>query len=77
MTDLLDHVISRLRERPAAEQDEAAQAILAFLDREEPPCRLTPGQVEDVERIQEELRTGKMRLATDHDVDQLWRSFGA
>ncbi|MGA0597568.1 hypothetical protein [Enterovirga sp. CN4-39] len=76
MTELLEKALSRLRERPAADQDRAAEIILALLDQDSPEYDLTPEQEEDVARIQAGLRNGSVRLATDEEVAATWRSFG-
>ena len=76
MTELLEKALSCLRERPAADQDRAAEIILALLDQDSPEYDLIPEQEEDVARIQAGLRNGSVRLATDEEVAATWRSFG-
>jgi hypothetical protein len=37
---------------------------------------LTSGQIADVNRIREDLRAGRTRLASDHEVAALWKQCG-
>ena len=76
MTELLEEALSRLRERPAADQDIAAEAIFAFVERDEPAYRLTPEQVDEVRRTLEGVRNGSIRVATEEEVEAMWRRFG-
>jgi hypothetical protein len=68
MTKLLDEAIEQLRELPDDEQDNAADAVFAFISSEEREYRLTPPQVDEVRRIQRGLRDGTARLASDREV---------
>ena len=77
MTELLDEAISRLRECPASEQDEATEALLAFLDRDQPAYRMSPEQLDEVRRTQEGLRDGTVRILSDEEVEAMWRRLGA
>jgi hypothetical protein len=76
MTKLLDQAIAQLRELPEAAQDDAAEALFAHIAGRQPDFRLTPEQVEDVKRIQRDLRSGATRLATDAEVAGLWKKCG-
>lgn len=77
MTILLDEAIAKARELPPAEQDLAAEAVLAVVHRHEPPGRLTPEQVEEVRRIRSALADGRERLLTDDEAEDMWRRLGA
>jgi hypothetical protein len=68
MTKLLEEAIEQLRELPDDEQDNAADAVFAFISSEEREYRLTPPQVDEVRRIQRGLRDGTVRLASDREV---------
>jgi hypothetical protein len=73
---LLDEAIAKVRELPEAQQDLAAEVLLSVVDQEEPTYRLTPEQVREVGRIQEDLRTGRATLASDQQVAALWKKCG-
>jgi hypothetical protein len=76
VTKLLDEAIARVRELPEAQQDLAAEVLLSVVDQEKPTYRLTPEQVREVRRIQEDLRTGRTTLASDQQVAALWKKCG-
>ncbi len=77
MTEMLEKAIAELRSRPDEEQDVAAEALLAFLAREEPPDYvLTPEQIEEVRQTLEGLENGTERLATEDEVEAMWRRLG-
>ena len=77
MTELLDEAIMRLRERPEADQDEAAKALLAFLDRDRSDYRLTAEQVEEVRRTRDGLRDRTVKLLTVEETEEMWRRLEA
>ena len=74
---MLEEAVARLRMRPEAEQEQAAEALLDFLGQEQQRYQLTPDQVEEVRQIQEGLADGSERLATDEEVAAMWRRHGA
>ncbi|HEX9322645.1 MAG TPA: addiction module protein [Xanthobacteraceae bacterium] len=74
MTKLLEDAIAQARELPADEQDLIAEALFAHMAGAE--FRLTDDQVEEVKRRQQELREGKTRLATDEEMEALWKKCG-
>ena len=76
MTKLLEQAIEQLRERPADEQNAAAQALFVHMTSGSAAYRLTPQQVREVKRIQRDLRSGKTRTATNREMAALWKSCG-
>ena len=77
MTKRLEEAVAQARELPDEEQDEIAEMLFALMSIDEADYALSPEQVEEVKRIQEDLRTGKTRLATDEEVAEMWKKFGA
>jgi hypothetical protein len=73
MTKLLDEAVARLRKLPDDKQDEAAEALFAHL-ADDRRYRLTPEQVEEVKRIQQNLRTGASELVPEEAMDAFWKS---
>jgi hypothetical protein len=71
MTKLLDEAIEHLRDLPEEEQDSAAEALFAFISSDERQYRLLPHQVSEVQRIQNALRDGTTRLATDAEAQRV------
>jgi putative addiction module component (TIGR02574 family) len=76
MTKLLDQAIEQARELPAEEQDALAEALFAHIANDDRPYRLTADQVEEVRRRQQDLRDGKTQLATDEEVEAVWKRCG-
>ena len=76
MTKLLDEAIAKARKLPDSDQDLAAEAMLSVVYKDAPRRRLTPEQVEDVKRIQRDIREGRMTFATDDDMTALWKKCG-
>jgi hypothetical protein len=74
MTKLLDEVIAKMRALPAEAQDDIAELLAAVLHNREGVLPLTDEQVEEVRRTQEAVRRGD--VATDEEMDELWRRFG-
>jgi hypothetical protein len=74
MTKLLEQAIAKARELTESEQDAIADALFAHLAGARP--RLTPEQIADVNRIRDDLRTGRTRLATDEETAALWKKCG-
>ncbi|MEJ2374027.1 MAG: hypothetical protein P8Y53_10570 [Pseudolabrys sp.] len=73
---MLDDVIDRVRAWPEERQDEAAQLLLD-LEAQRTSCyRLTPEQVEEVQRIRQQLRDSTMTFATDEQMDAFWKKCG-
>ena len=76
MTKLLDDAIAKARELPDSEQDVVAEAVLSVVYKDAPRHRLTPDQVEQVKRIQRDIRGGRMSFATDGELAALWKKCG-
>lgn len=76
MTELLEEATARVRELPPKQQDMAAEAIFAVVERDQPRYRLTPEQIEEVRRTQADLKAGRTRLLTDEEVEAMWRRLG-
>ena len=76
MTKLLRDVIERVQQWPEERQDQAARLLLDLEARQNSPYRLTPEQVEEVGRIQQKLRDGTARFATDEEMAAFWKKCG-
>jgi hypothetical protein len=76
MTKLLDEAIAKVRTLPDAEQDRAAEALLAAFTPDADDYTLTPEQAEEVRRIRAGLATGETSIATADEVATLWRDLG-
>jgi hypothetical protein len=74
MTKLLDQVLAKVRALPEEEQDQIAELVAAVLQHGDTASPLTDEQVEEVKRTQEAVRRGE--VATDEEMDELWRRFG-
>ena len=74
MTKLLEDAIAQARELPEDEQDQIADALFAHMAAAE--FRLSDNQVEEVRRRQRALLEGKTPLATDEEMDALWKKCG-
>ena len=76
MTKLLEDAIAKVRQLPDAEQDAAAEALLSVVYKDDPRHRLTPHQIEEVKRIQRDVREGRMSRMNDEEMAALWRKCG-
>jgi hypothetical protein len=76
MTKLLEQAIDKARQLSDDEQDAIADALFAHLAKKDRRVRLTPDQIADVERIRNDLRSGRTRLATDEETAALWKKCG-
>ena len=74
---LVEQAIERLRALPPADQESAAETVLAIVEEYEHSYELTPEQVEEVKRTQEGLRTGSVKLLTEEETEAMWRRLGA
>jgi hypothetical protein len=74
MTKLLEEAIATVRELPDSAQDIAARFLLAFANPDAGLLELGDDQVAEVELAKREAREGKM--ATDAEMDEVWRRFG-
>lgn len=71
MRKLLEEAIEQLRELPEDQQDAAADVLFAYISSDEREYQLRADQAETVRRVRRDLRAGKTRLATDHEVTAL------
>jgi hypothetical protein len=76
MTKLLELAIAKARELSDSEQDAVADALFAHIGSKANSTRLTAEQIADVNRIRDDLRSGKTRLATDEETAALWKKCG-
>jgi hypothetical protein len=76
MTKLLEQAVAQARELTAEEQDAAADALFAHIANEDRRYRLSADQIEEVKRIRERLRSGETRLATEDEMQALWKKCG-
>jgi len=74
MTKLLEEAIAKVRALPESHQDIAANFLLSFANPNAHHYQLTDEQVAEVERAKLEVRAGK--IATDAEMDEVWRRFG-
>ena len=76
MTKLLQDVIERVRQWPEERQDQAALVLLDLEAQQANRYRLTPAQVSEVERIQQQVRDGSAEFATDEQMTAFWKKCG-
>ena len=76
MTKLLEEAIAKARELSEADQDMAAEAVLSVVYKDSPRYRPTLEQVDEIKRIQENMRAGKAKFATDEEMAALWKKCG-
>jgi hypothetical protein len=76
MTKLLEQAVSQARKLPDEAQDNVAEALFAYIAAQDQHYRLAPEQIADVKRIQQRLRNGETRLATDDEVAAVWKKSG-
>jgi hypothetical protein len=74
MTKLLEEAIATLRTLPESEQDRAAKFLLAFADPEGRNYQLDDAQAAEVEAARREVGEGK--IASDAEMNDVWRRFG-
>jgi hypothetical protein len=75
MTKLLEQAIASIQQLSELEQDVAAQFLLGFANPEASHYQLTDEQLKEVELAKEEVRAGK--IATDAEMEDVWRRFGS
>ena len=51
--------------------------LFALMSIDEADYALSPEQVEEVKRRKQDLDEGKGRFATDEEVAEMWKKFGA
>jgi hypothetical protein len=76
MTKLLEQAIASVRQLSEEDQNAAADALFAHLARDHRRFALSFEQLDDVKRIQQNLREGGEPLASDADMAALWRKCG-
>ncbi len=74
MIKLLEDAIADLERLPARDQERAAEFLLAFANPDAYQLQLSDAQVAEVEKAKREVREGK--IATDAEMDDVWRRFG-
>jgi hypothetical protein len=74
MTKLLEQAITTVQQLSESEQDIAARFLLGFANPDADNCQLTEEQLAEVELAKQEVRAGK--IASDADMDAVWRRFG-
>jgi ABC-type nitrate/sulfonate/bicarbonate transport system substrate-binding protein len=74
MTKLLEDAIMKVRELPEAEQDEAAEMLLAVASRRGEPVRLDEATRAAVQEGREQARRGA--FASDEDMAAFFKRHG-
>lgn len=74
MTKLFEEAIAVVRDLPADQQDLAAKFLLGFANPDADQYQLSAEQLAEVEAAKYEVREGK--VATDAEMDEVWRRFG-
>ena len=77
MTQLLEDAISQLRDLPTPDQDEAAELIMSIVESRRSHARLSPEQLQSLKRTMKGLEDGSVGIATDEEVEAMWRRLGA
>jgi uncharacterized membrane protein YccC len=77
MTKLLEQAVGQARELSAEDQDAAADVLFAHIANEDRRYGLSMEQVKEVRRIRERLQSGETRLATEDEMQTLWKKCGA
>ena len=72
----LEELMERVRHWPKQRQEDAAEVLLEMERQDTSGYRLTDAQVQEVARIQIEIREGKTTFATDEQMAALWKSCG-
>ena len=65
-----------MRQWPEERQDQAALVLLDLEAQQANRYRLTPAQVSEVERIQQQVRDGSAEFATDEQMTAFWKKCG-
>lgn len=77
MTKLLEEAIAEIRKLPDAEQDRAAELLLALAHEGEgggAGYRLTPEQLAQVRLGLEQAKRGE--FVPEEEIEEMWRRFG-
>ena len=73
MNKLFEEAVATVRELPDSEQEIAARFLLGYSNPDAPRYRLSDEQVAEVELAKQDVRQG--RIATDAEMDEVWRRF--
>lgn len=73
MTQLLWQAIESIQRLPESEQDIAARFLLGFSNQDAGHFQLTDDQVREVELARLEVGAGE--IATDAEIEDVWRRF--
>jgi hypothetical protein len=74
MIKLLEEAIATVQGLPERDQEIAAEFLLTFANPDAHRYQLTDEQVREVELAKKEVREGK--IASDAEMDEVWRRFG-
>jgi hypothetical protein len=74
MIKLLEEAIARVQHLPERDQELAAEFLLGFANPEAHRYQLSDQQAVEVESAIREVREGK--IATEAEMDDVWRRFG-
>jgi hypothetical protein len=74
MIKLLEEAVADLERLPPREQELAAEFLLAFANSQAELHQLSDAQLAEVELAKREVREGK--IASDAEMDDVWRRFG-
>jgi hypothetical protein len=75
MTKLLEDAIVQARQLPVDQQDLVAEALFAHMAGHQ-QLQLTDEQVREIARRKKELAEGSARLATEEEMNALWKTCG-
>jgi hypothetical protein len=76
MSKLLHEVMERVRTWPDDRQDDAARLLLDLEAQQNNRYRLTPEQVQEVQRVRQKLRDGTATFASDEQMAAFWKKCG-
>ena len=76
MTTMLDEAFAKVRELPDDEQALAARLLFAVARRRSYRSQLSPHQVEEVERLDADLSSGREAFMSDAEIATLRHDFG-
>ncbi|MFI5010855.1 MAG: hypothetical protein ACHQAY_00760 [Hyphomicrobiales bacterium] len=76
MSKLLADAIAKAQTLPDERQDEVAEAMFASMAERVVRHGLSDAQLEEVRRIQQDLREGKARLVADGEIAAFWKRCG-
>jgi hypothetical protein len=72
----LEELMERVRHWPDRRQEDAAAILLEMERQDASGYQLSDSQIQEVARIQREIREGKGSFATDEQLAALWKSCG-